>query len=314
MASILRTIKDSVKKVVVERQAKAREAEIKANSEAIGREGIADGLRQLGIEPGDTVMLHSSLKSLGFVEGGPRAVLEAILDAVGSTGTLVVPTYYLPGGTIAAAVEMQDYVFDPRTHDSVLGALPNAFLKMPGIQRSLHPTHSVSALGPQAGFVTADHHKAPSIFGEGSPWERCVRLNAKVLGLGITMGPVTFYHVVEDAMGDAFPVPVRLPRQYMLKCREAGGSIVEVPVRAFDPEIVKRRIDMKDRPDLRDFMMADFQRAGILTDGMVGQASSWFVRSQDFYNRIAELAGQGITIYSDGEAISEFVRRQGGLA
>jgi len=175
----------------------------------VTRAALAAGLARLGIAQGETLFIHSSLKSLGYVEGGAQAVIRALQDAVGPQGTLLLPTYYLPGGTVRATCAMPDYVFDPRRHGTHMGRLPEAFLASAGVRRSIHPTHSVSAWGRHAAGLTEAHHRAPSIFGMDSPWQRFIGCDhAKVLGLGISMGPVTFYHALEDAMGDAFPVPV----------------------------------------------------------------------------------------------------------
>ena len=102
------------------------------------------------------------------------------------------------------------------------------------MRRSLHPTHSCAAVGPLAAHLTEAHHLAPSVFGTGSPWQRFAELpQGKVLGLGITMGPVTFYHRLEDELGAAFPEPVWLERTYRLPCRDADGRRVEVPVQHY---------------------------------------------------------------------------------
>jgi aminoglycoside N3'-acetyltransferase len=299
VAKFLQALKQTIKSVLASREAKRREAEIKAEAPHIDKATIVNGLRAMGIVPGDVVMLHSSLKSLGYVEGGAQTVLEAVYEAVSPGGTLVVPTYYLPGGTIYNTCKMEGYVFDPRQHGSNLGALPDTFLKMPGIRRSIHPTHSVSALGPQADYVVSTHHLAPSIFGSGSPWERCLQLNAKVLGLGISMGPVTFYHLLEDMLLDKFPLPVRLKETFMLPCRDWDGQLIKVPVTPLDPVYNPRRIDNKARGDLQQFFIEDFRRAGILKDGKVGTAAAWFVPAKDFYARLEWLAGWGITIYAE---------------
>ena len=306
MAKFLQALKQTIKSVLASREAKRREAEIKAEAPHIDKATIVNGLRAMGIVPGDVVMLHSSLKSLGYVEGGAQTVLEAVYEAVSPGGTLVVPTYYLPGGTIYNTCKMEGYVFDPRQHGSNLGALPDTFLKMPGIKRSIHPTHSVSALGPQAEYVVSAHHLAPSIFGPGSPWERCLQLNAKVLGLGISMGPVTFYHLLEDMLLDKFPLPVRLPETFMLPCRDWDGQSIKVPVTPLDPAYNPRRIDNKARGDLQQFFIEDFRRAGILKDGKVGTAAAWFVPAQGFYARLEWLAGRGITIYSEPAELAAF--------
>lgn len=306
VANPLVSLKAAVKSVLAAVNARRRHAQIKAEAPHITKAEITQGLREMGIVPGDVIMLHSSLKSLGYVDGGPRAVLEAIYDAVSPGGTLVVPTYYLPGGTIYSTCQMSDYVFDPRVHGSNLGALPDTFIKMPGVERSIHPTHSVSALGSKAAYIVGDHHQAASIFGEGSPWARCLELNAKVLGLGISMGPVTFYHVLEDRLLDKFPLPVRMAETYRLKCRDWQGQLIEVPVTPLDLAYVPRRIDNKSRADLREFFYQDFLKAGILHPGKVGEARSWYVPAQDFYSRLEYLAQRGITIYAEPAELAAF--------
>jgi aminoglycoside 3-N-acetyltransferase len=295
---MLKTLKDWVKAGLREIGSKRRAATLKAQERHIEKAEITADLTALGLVPGDTVMMHSSLKSLGYVEGGAMAVLEAVFAAISPGGTLVVPTYYLPGGTIHATCKMPDYIFDPRVHGSNLGKLPDTFLKFPGVQRSIHPTHSVSAVGPQAAYVVGDHHRAPSVFGTGSPWDRCVELNAKVLGLGITMGPVTFYHLLEDRMLEAFPLPVRMKETYRMPCLDWHGNRIEVPVTPLDPEFMPRRIDHPSRDDVRQFFWNDFRAAGIMTVGTVGGATTWYVPAQDFYQRLVALVAKGITIYA----------------
>jgi len=246
--------------------------------------------------------VHSSLKSLGFVEGGPNAVIAALRDAVGPEGNLLLPTYYLPGGTILTTCQMTDYVFDKRVHGSNMGALPAAFLATPGVMRSIHPTHSVSALGPLATYLTEAHHLASSVFGPGSPWQRFAELpRGKVLGLGITMGPVTFYHLAEDILGPAFPVPVWTEEEYRLTCIDDHGDPCVVPVRPYDPTISARRIDHKSRDDLRAWFAREFEAVGLKRNGMVGQASSWLIPGPPFIAHLLELAANGVTIYSTAD-------------
>jgi aminoglycoside N3'-acetyltransferase len=290
-------LKDLLKAAFFSAQRMWRRHQVAREKRHIQREELIRGLAGLGVQPGDAIFLHSSLKSLGFVEGGPRTVFDAFREIIGRDGTLVVPTYYQPGGTIYAACQQPDYIFDPRIHGTGLGALPAAFLAMPGVERSLHPTHSVSALGRHARFITEGHHLAPSIFGPGSPWERFLQLNGKVLGLGVSMGPVTFYHLLEDLTGDAFPVPVRMaPRQ--LRCRDKQKNILELSVHPLDPSFMPRRIDHPSRRDLRDYFWREFDRAGLLTSGKVAEALSWFIPAMPFLAHLRELMRQGITIYS----------------
>ena len=281
-----------------------RARQIKHTARTVTREEIAADLRALGIETGDAVFLHSSLKSLGYVPGGASTVLQALIDVLGPTGTLVVPTYYLPGGTIHNAVRTPDYVFDPREHGSNLGALPATILQLPGVVRGIHPTHSVSAIGRQAEYIVGDQHRAPSIFGTGSPWDRFHEVNGKVLGLGISMGPVTFYHLLEDRLGPDFPLPVREPETFQMPCRTADGDAVTVPVVPLDPQFLPRRIDNPARKDLREYFWREFERAGLLTVGKVGEGRAWYIPAGDFYDHLVALCAEGITIYATPEELA----------
>ena len=273
-------------------------------SRHVSKEEIADGLRNLGIGPGDAVFLHASLRSLGFVPGGATTVIEALREVLTPDGVLIVPTYHMPAGTIHATCLLPDYEFDPRIHGTELGALPSAFLKMDGVERSIHPTHSVSASGRRAREITGAHHLSPSIFGPGSPWEKCIELGGKVLGLGVTMGPVTFYHTLEDRMGEAFPVPVRMETVYRLPCRTMSGERVEVPVHPLNPDYAPRRIDAGGRDDLRDYFWREFSRAGLLHVGAVGEAKAWYICAREFIAHLEKLALEGITIYATPEQLA----------
>lgn len=302
---MLKPLKRTVKAALEALRRRRSERQLRQSGRHVTRADLARDLARLGIRPGDTVFLHSSLKSLGYVEGGASSVIGALQDAVGAEGTLLVPTYYLPAGTVKATCEMEGYVFDPRSHGTNMGRLPETFLREAATHRSVHPTHSVSAWGRHAQYLTEAHHRAPSIFGEGSPWQRFVGLDgAKVLGLGISMGPVTFYHVLEDAMGGRFPEPIWEERTYQLPCLDKDGRRWDVPVRPFAPAVAARRIDYAAREDLRAYFRDEFERAGLRVNGKVGEGDSWFIPARAFYDHLEKMAGQGITIYSTPEQLA----------
>ncbi|WP_305822844.1 AAC(3) family N-acetyltransferase [Massilia brevitalea] len=302
---MLESLKKRIKAMLESVRRRRNERQIRQSGRRVTRAELARDLARMGVARGDTLFVHSSLKSLGYVDGGAAAVVGALQDAVGPEGTLLVPTYYLPAGTVKATCEMEGYVFDPKRHGTNMGRLPEAFLARAATHRSMHPTHSVSAWGRQAQYLTEAHHQAPSIFGQGSPWQRFVGIEgAKVLGLGVSMGPVTFYHVLEDALGDAFPVPVWEERGYRLACLDQEGRRCEVPVRPFARALSALRIDYPGREDLRAYFRAEFERAGLRVNGQVGDAQAWFIPAQAFFDHLQRLATENITIYSTPEQLA----------
>lgn len=301
---MLEALKRTVR-ALLERRRRATSAAQRSEAEPhVTQADLVAGLQGLGIIAGDVVFIHSSLKSLGFVPGGPAEVIAALQEAVGQDGTLILPTYYQPGGTIQRTCELPGYEFDIRKHGTSMGRLPEAFLRTPGIARSLHPTHSVAAWGRHAAFLTEAHHLAPSVFGEGSPWQRFAELpRAKVLGLGVSMGPITFYHLLEDRLGHAFPESVWQDRQYELPCIDAAGERHLVPVRAYRPELMARRIDHPSRADLRTYFAAEFDRAGLRRVNKVGSAEAWTISAPAFLRHLEAMSAQGFTIYTSPEQL-----------
>jgi len=306
MERVKQHLKSAVKKMLKYGHRWRREAEIRRSQPTITYDRIVGDFRALGFEPGDTVLVYSSLKSLGYVEDGPRTVIKALYQAVSPGGTIAFPAYFMPAGTMYETCKLKDYVFDPRVHGTNLGQIPKEFLQFPGVERSLHPTHSVSALGRNARYLTEAHHLASSTFGKGSPWDRLIEINGKVCGIGIPMAPGGLYHPLEDFLGDSFPLPVRMQETHYLRCRNRSGEIIEVPIVPLAPEFLPRRIDHKSRGDLRDYFWQEFTRAGLLRVGQVGEARTWWIQAQEYFNHLIQLAQEGITIYSTPE---ELLRR-----
>ncbi len=175
----------------------------------VTRADIAAGLRRLGLASGDHLIVHSSLSSFGSVEGGPHAVIDALLDVVGPSGTVMMPTF-----------ESSDPVFDPATSETSLGAVPAALWKRPGAHRSPHPLASVAAIGGKAAWLIEGHVDAVTAHGEGTPYHRLAQIDGKVLLLGVDQDRNTFLHTAEEV--------ARLPylRPQEGSYRDAAGAAV----------------------------------------------------------------------------------------
>jgi len=174
------------------------------------RTQMAAQFRDLGVEAGHCVMLHSSLKSLGcWIPGGAEAVLLALLSVLGAEGTLIMPaqssTNTDPSMWIAppvpeswwAVIRAEMPPYNPQTtQTSGLGILPEYFRTYPGTRRSDHPNLSFSAHGKHAAHLL---HSQPldAPFGEHSPLGRFVALDGRVLLLGVDHSRNTCLHLAE---------------------------------------------------------------------------------------------------------------------
>src|SRR5437764_575975 len=107
--------------------------------QSVGSAEIKAALRQAGVQRGDTLMCHSSMKSFGHVDGGPDAVIDALLDMVGPDGHVLMPT--LTSTYAGTGGELSVYAFNPKTTPSRVGKLTDTFWRRSNAVRSQHATH-----------------------------------------------------------------------------------------------------------------------------------------------------------------------------
>lgn len=285
-----RSVQHPLRRVVRSRRRKRRlkEARIVTKSE------IADAIRRLGLTSGDTVFLHSSMKSLGHVNGGPDEVIDAFLEVLGTSGTLVMPAYSQPTGSMIGTLERNE-IFDPLTTHSTVGLIPETFRRRGGVRRSVHPTSSVCAYGAKAEQITRDARVASSDFGVGTPLYRVMEYGGKILGLGTDLGYVSFYHVIEDVMREDFPVKVRTDQVYGAKVMDMGKLWV-MKVRPLDPLISRTRIEKNEW--VRDVFTEILTDRGALRIGCIGEARSWLVEAKQIFEAQKYLLTKNITIYT----------------
>ncbi|MDH3216298.1 MAG: AAC(3) family N-acetyltransferase [Candidatus Krumholzibacteria bacterium] len=259
---------------------------------SVTKEQLVRDLRALGLKREDLLFIHSSLRSLGFVEGGPDTVIEALLEVVGDEGTLLFPTFTIHG-SMKETLASEEFIFDPVNSPSTVGKITEIFRRRPGVRRSHHPTHSVAAMGPLAEELTRTHLKDGTNFGAGSPFGKMLEHGGKVVGLGINFGPVTYYHVYEDLNLDKFR-GVYLPEPLTTMIELPGGR-QEIPVRCHAPAFHRYRIDKT--PDIESFFSDWFQANEVAHMGQVGKSISWWIFAQDMIESLEKLYAEGVTIY-----------------
>ncbi len=242
----------------------------------ITRSRLTEDLKALGIGPGQVVMLHASVKAVGWVVGGPDVILHAIREVLGPEGTLMMyvgwedGTYEMgswPEEKRRAYLE-ECPPFDPATSRAVMAwSVLTEFLRTaPGAHRSANPEASMAAIGAKAAWLTSDHPLNYG-FGRGSPMEKLCKAGGKVLLLGSPLDAVTVLHYAE-ALAD---VPDKRTVRYEQPVLE-GGNPTWVEVEEFDSSR-----GIKDWGD-GDYFVAiveAFLAAGHGTRGSVGAARSF---------------------------------------
>lgn len=151
---------------------------------------IAACLRDLGVLPGHTVLAHSAFKSLGHVPGGIETLIQGFLQAIGTEGTLLMPA-------LSWALRPPE-IFNSRLTLTNVGAIPEYFRTRKGTSRSIHPTHSVCAVGRRTHELLDDHGLDYTPCGPHSPFHKVAETNGKIVMLGCGLSPNTTIHALEE--------------------------------------------------------------------------------------------------------------------
>ncbi len=184
---------------------------------------------RLGVRPGMLVYLQSSYNALGYFSGGPRGLLDVLIRILGPEGTLVLPTF--PSSLSMVDVVASRALFDVRETPARIGLLPEVFRTMPGVVRSIHPTHPVSAVGAIAEEIVAGHERCLTPHGPGSPFDTLYQRGAHVLRIGTRSNPLG--HTMQEMTG--------WPNQFMpgepaaLDCVDRNGRRITVTTRVYRP-------------------------------------------------------------------------------
>ena len=182
----------------------------------VTKSDIKRGFRALGLNKGDIIGVHSSLSSFGRVEGGADSVVDAMLETVGKTGSVVVPSYSsnrerlpIPPEEKAMGITWKSRLlpFDPSTEPCWTGKIPDTFWRRAGALRGAQRLHSLSAIGP---------HAAELIQG----WHKLRDLDGYILLLGVTLRCCSSMHLAEEHVRlpqyirDRIALPQELRRRY----------------------------------------------------------------------------------------------------
>jgi aminoglycoside 3-N-acetyltransferase len=173
----------------------------------VTRSLLAHDLEELGLRPGGATMVHCRMSALGQLIGGAETVVRALMDVLGSEGTLMAYTGWQdePPDDLdalddeARRVYLEEHpAYDPRVALSRRdhGRVPEALRTWPGARHSGHPEAGVAAVGPLAEALIAEH-PYDDAYGAGTPYARLVELGGKVVVLGAPLDTVTLVHHAE---------------------------------------------------------------------------------------------------------------------
>ncbi|GDX55640.1 hypothetical protein LBMAG29_09500 [Methylophilaceae bacterium] len=222
---------------------------------------VFDSLQNLGIQSGDSLMVHSFIGAFGRIDGGPEVFINALLKILGHKGTLIVPTYnydFCSGKT-----------YDPKKSPSQVGQLSEYFRKLSSTQRSFHPVYSHAVMGAKQKFYC--QNPSSSAFGEDSFFSKLFFDKAKLLFMGVDFQVATIIHYVEEK----FTVPYRFMKEF-------SGKVVEDDTeKDFTARIYSRDLELDPKLNtkkLQDFLIQN----GVAKESVLGRGKLMSVGVLEF--------------------------------
>jgi aminoglycoside 3-N-acetyltransferase len=172
----------------------------------VTKSSLVENFSALGVRPGQVVMMHASVRAVGWVVGGPDVILHALREALGPDGTLMMYVGWADGTYEMASwpeARRRAYLeecppFDPATSraNRKWSILTEYLRTTPGAHRSSNPEKSMAAVGAKSEWLTTDHPLNYG-FGPGSPLEKLCQADGKVLLLGTSFDSLTLLHYAE---------------------------------------------------------------------------------------------------------------------
>ncbi len=177
------------------------------------REMLRTDMRKLGLKKGMDVLVHSSLSSVGWVNGGAVAIIQALMDSVTEEGTIIMPAQSAdlsdPAEWLNPPIPWEWWETVKNTMPAFetavtptygMGKIAELFRTYPGVLRSNHPNVSFTAWGKRSGEILAKHQLENGL-GEGSPLRKLYDLDATVLFIGTNYETNTCFHLAEYRAG-----------------------------------------------------------------------------------------------------------------
>ncbi|MGE0440307.1 MAG: AAC(3) family N-acetyltransferase [Gemmatimonadales bacterium] len=249
------------------------------------RRTLVRQLRDLGLQNGDLVLVHSAFSRIGYLRGGPQALIAALTDVVGPGGTVMMPSF--PFNDPAFRYAQRGEVFDVRTTPSKVGQVQELFRRQPGTRRSVHPTHPYCAAGPLAAELVHGHHLVTNPFGPDTPLYRFVEREGRTLLIGVGLKNCSPFRVIERP--DDYPHPVFHPEMLRMRVIDEAGREHMVQTLVHSLDLAPIRSTEVFRPHL--------EARGMLRTGRLGEATATLMESRGLMPMMRELLAAGVTPY-----------------
>ena len=229
---------------------------------------LLTGFQQTNVKKGDTIMVHTSYKSLGGVEGGVDTVINVMHELVGSDGTVLFPNFNFTSWA-------EQHYFDILETPSKMGAITENARMRPDTKRTPHPMYSFAVLGHRAEqFAACEDVEA---YGPNSTFALFHKTNGTIISIGLDFNSTfSMHHYIEYNVGCDYRRVKEFTGIYIGYDRKPQIKTYTMFVRAH------LRVKTYINPGMLELLEAD-----VIKEIQVGEAKIHFASAQDFYNNMA---------------------------
>ena len=225
-------------------------------------------LEQLGVRPGDALMVHASMHALSGFTGSPSQLVSQLKEAVGEEGLVVMPSMTYSDSTQAFLLRAEPLRI--ATSPSRMGLLSEMFRRSRGVCRSINPAHPLLAWGRDALEFVAGHDRTSYSFGDASPFRKLLDRDAAILCLDVPLEAVTFTHFLEDRHRDRLPFALYEPEPLEGRVVDRSGHTHVVQTFVLSEESRRRRCE--------DVLWRSARRTGAVRTARVGNSRLQLMR------------------------------------
>ena len=253
-----------------------------------GQDELLAALRATGIQPGDSVMLHSAFEPQHGFRGTSEQVVDTFLEAVGPQGNLLMVSLPYRSSSLEYLLKLK--CFDVRRTPSAMGLMSEFFRRRQDVLRSVHPTHPVLAHGSRAEWFVAGHEDCIFPCGPGTPFEKLLQADGKVAFFNVPLVFLTFIHYLEHMVKDRLDFPLYTNEPFEVPVIDRAGTPGMVRTFVFTPEAIARR-----RFSILESWLVE---RGLVRKVKVGASYILLVGVREIANTVEEMARKGMYFYA----------------
>jgi aminoglycoside 3-N-acetyltransferase len=251
-------------------------------------EKLKNVLLELGVNQGDTLLVHSSFNNFSGFQGIPQNIISCFIEILGKNGNLLMVS--MPYMSSSYDYLQKGEIFNVSRTPSKMGLISEIFRRKRGVLRSLHPTHPVLAFGKDAAWIVDGHEKCVYPCGKNTPFDKFRSLKGKILCFDVPFNTFTFIHYIEDLIKSQLPFQLYSKEPMSAKVLDYNQNLITINTYVFSDVAVRSR-----NPDILEKHLL---KKKMLKKTKIGKTTLMLVTAEDAIRCAYEMLDKNIYFYT----------------